>query len=159
LRVDQDNGAKLIDPRGEMLDPSWEVYASTVANAETASDLVQAIADLVSAQKIDLSKPSSVICGRDTRPSGNELNEALQLGVQAMGGEHAELVDLGIVTTPCVHYAVKARNLDGDERKAYGEPTLDGYLSKMAIAFNQLMVSTFGQILQKMDIEVALEIK
>jgi phosphoacetylglucosamine mutase len=57
-----------------------------------------------------------------------------------MGQENVELVDLGIVTTPCVHYAVKSRNLKGEERKAYGEPTLGGYLSKIADAFNQLMV-------------------
>jgi phosphoacetylglucosamine mutase len=137
----QDNGAKLIDPRGEMLDPTWEAYATTVANAETASDLLKALTQLVDSLKIDLAKPSSVIYGRDTRPSGHELNDALQTGIKAMGQDDVELVDLGIVTTPCVHYAVKSRNLKGEERKAYGEPTLEGYLSKIADAFNQLMVS------------------
>lgn len=124
-----------------MLDPTWEAHATTVANAETASDLLKALSQLVDVLKIDMTKPSSVICGRDTRPSGQELNDALHTGVKAMGQDSVELVDLGIVTTPCVHYAVKARNLKGKEREAYGEPTQEGYLNKIANAFNQLMVS------------------
>ena len=131
---------KLIDPRGEMLDPTWEAHASVVANADGPTELLKALSQLISNANIDLSSPSSVICGRDTRPSGEELNEAFHLGVNAMGGEAVKLVDLGIVTTPCVHYAVKARNLQGEERKMYGEPTLEGYLHKIAAAFNQLMV-------------------
>jgi len=123
-----------------MLDPTWEAHASVVANADGPAELLRALTQLISNANIDLSIHSSVICGRDTRPSGEELNEAFHLGVNAMGGKTVELVDLGIVTTPCVHYAVKARNLEGEERKMYGEPTLEGYLNKIAAAFNQLMV-------------------
>ena len=128
-----------------MLDPTWEAYATTVANAETATELLKALSQLVDSLKIDLAKPSSIICGRDTRPSGQELNDALKAGIKAMGQDSVQLVDLGIVTTPCVHYAVKAKNLKGEERQAYGEPTLEGYLSKIADAFNQLMASLASQ--------------
>jgi phosphoacetylglucosamine mutase len=31
---EQDNGVKLIDPQGEMLDPAWEVYANNLSILE-----------------------------------------------------------------------------------------------------------------------------
>jgi phosphoacetylglucosamine mutase len=123
-----------------MLDPTWESHATALANSETTSEMIKSLIGLIAALSIDLAKPCSVIFGRDTRPSGEGLKEALVAGLEAMGAGEAELVDLGVVTTPCVHYAVKARNLKGEERKLYGEPTLEGYLGKMAGAFNKLMV-------------------
>ena len=31
---EDDNGVKLIDPRGEMLDPAWEIYANELSKLE-----------------------------------------------------------------------------------------------------------------------------
>ncbi len=144
----QDNGAKLIDPRGEMLESAWEAHATTLSNAETTADLLSALATLITVLKIDLSKPSSVVYGRDTRPSGKGLVEALEAGLQSMQtglknevGEALEKWDnRGVVTTPVLHYIVRGLNLKEDERKDYGETTFDGYIEKMADSFNKLMV-------------------
>ncbi|GAO47336.1 hypothetical protein G7K_1544-t1 [Saitoella complicata NRRL Y-17804] len=38
----EDNGVKLVDPQGEMLEGSWEAYATLLANAQTDNELVEA---------------------------------------------------------------------------------------------------------------------
>ena len=50
-----------------------------------------------------------VAVGRDTRPSGPALLDALTAGVQALG-PHASIIDLGLRTTPELHFAVDAIN-------------------------------------------------
>ncbi len=60
----KDNGVKLVDPRGEMLEASWEAHASTLANAATTDDLIEAIEVFVRSARIDLSKPARVVYQR-----------------------------------------------------------------------------------------------
>ena len=48
------------------------------------------------------------------------------------------MVDLGVTTTPVLHYVVKATN---DKSGEYGVPTEGGYMEKMSGAFKTLMVS------------------
>jgi phosphoacetylglucosamine mutase len=110
--------------------------------------LLSALTTFITALKIDLSKPSCVVYGRDTRPSGPELVQALEAGLQSMrtglqaeSGAHLERWDdRGVVTTPVLHYIVRGLNLSGKSREEYGEPTFEGYLHKMADSFCKLMV-------------------
>lgn len=61
-----DNGIKLIDPHGEMLEQSWEDLATKLANAE--NEQVNSIIDeIVQTKNIDLKYPAFVFIGRDTR--------------------------------------------------------------------------------------------
>jgi phosphoacetylglucosamine mutase len=143
-----DNGAKLVDPRGEMLEASWEQHASLLANAETTSDLLKAITGLIPELKIDMSKPSRVVFGRDTRPSGEKLVKALQAGLEAMGCDEPK--DMGITTTPCLHYMVKGSNLKQEAQIKYGAPSEQGYVQKLATAFTKLMVSS------KLDVQALI---
>lgn len=146
-----DNGVKLIDPRGEMLEASWETYATKVCNAASSDELVEVLQHLVQSLHIDLSVKPRVIFGRDTRPSGEELSTALAKGLGAMGlseetigygkGEQAGTSDKGVVTTPILHYLVRCENTVGKgELEAYGTPTIQGYYEKMANAFKKLTV-------------------
>jgi len=134
---EEDNGVKLVDPRGEMLEASWEAHASTLANAATTDDLIEAIEVFVRSARIDLSKPARVVYGRDTRPSGPALVAALQDGLAAIG---AETRDAGIVTTPILHYFVRAINTKGT-KDAYGDDSEDAYYDKLSSAFKRLVVS------------------
>lgn len=118
-----------------MLESSWEQHATTLANASTSSDVLKALTSIAQATKIDISKPSSVVFGRDTRPSGEALVKALEEGLKAM--KCGEIVDLGIVTTPCVHYVVKTKN--SKSSSSTDEPTERGYYVKMVNAFQTLM--------------------
>lgn len=61
-----DNGVKVIDPHGEMLEHSWEKLATQLAN--TNDDQLEAsIQKIAEDEDIDLSQPSIVFIGQDTR--------------------------------------------------------------------------------------------
>ncbi|KAH7916399.1 phosphoacetylglucosamine mutase, partial [Hygrophoropsis aurantiaca] len=130
-----DNGVKLVDPRGEMLESAWEGHATVLANAPTTDALLSALDEFIKTCKIDLSKPARVVFARDTRPSGPKLIEALVDGLKAIGAEYR---DAGVTTTPVLHYLVRAINTKGT-KEAYGEDTEDGYLTKLSDAFKKLI--------------------
>ncbi|KAL1748449.1 hypothetical protein HDZ31DRAFT_29658 [Schizophyllum fasciatum] len=127
-----DNGVKLVDPYGEMLEASWEVYATKLANAP---DLVAALEEVVRDAEIDLSRPSRVVYARDTRPSGAALVASLEDGFKAVG---AEARNAGVVTTPILHYLVRAINTKGT-KNSYGDDSEKGYFEKMTGAFKKLV--------------------
>lgn len=62
-----DNGVKLVDPMGEMLDGSWEVLATELANAPDDQEVCAVLINIVSEHNIDLSCTPCVFVGRDTR--------------------------------------------------------------------------------------------
>ncbi|RPA72714.1 Phosphoacetylglucosamine mutase [Ascobolus immersus RN42] len=128
----EDNGVKLVDPMGEMLEGSWEKYGTQLANAETEDDLVEAFAQICEEQKINNETAANVVYARDTRPSGPLLVRALESGLSAVG---ANSVDYNILTTPQLHYIVRCLNSDG----LYGTPSEAGYYEKLATAFIKLM--------------------
>ncbi len=126
-----------------MLDPSWESYATTLSNATTDDALLSALQAVIIAFRIDLSKPSHVVYGRDTRPTGPELVTALEAGLGAMTGPEKRETweNKGVLTTPVLHYIVRGLNCEEREMAAYGAPNLEGYLDKTAEAFCKLMVN------------------
>ncbi|GJE87681.1 phosphoacetylglucosamine mutase [Phanerochaete sordida] len=130
-----DNGVKLVDPRGEMLEASWETHATTLANAPDVDALIEALESLVKTLKIDLSKPARVVFARDTRPSGPALVGALEDGLKAL---NVEARNAGVTTTPILHYLVRAINTKGT-KDAYGDDSVDGYMQKLSTAFKKLV--------------------
>lgn len=131
----QDNGVKLVDPAGEMLEQSWEAHATKLANCATTAELVAAYESIANALRINVQSPASVVYARDTRPSGPPLIKALETGLGAYG-DLVKVNDLGVTTTPILHYVVKATN---DKTGLYGVPTIDGYHVKLAAAFKTLI--------------------
>lgn len=140
----QDNGLKAVDPRGEMLESSWEPHCTAAANASTTSELISVLETLISVAKIDLAAPATVIYGHDTRPTCPALVRAIAEGLAVMG---ANVVDAGLMTTPQLHYLVRAHNTKGTEDE-YGEATEEGYYKKLATAFIKLVVSSSLSIRQ-----------
>ncbi|QRV76511.1 phosphoglucomutase/phosphomannomutase, alpha/beta/alpha domain protein [Ceratobasidium sp. AG-Ba] len=134
---EHDNGVKLIDPRGEMLEAAWEGYATALANAPSTEEFIEGCDHLVNSLKIDLTKPSHVLYARDTRPSGPALIKALEDGLSAVGAVGR---NEGIQTTPVVHYLVRCINTKGTPEE-YGEDTEEGYYKKLADAFRKLMTN------------------
>ncbi|KAG9292119.1 hypothetical protein G9A89_005263 [Geosiphon pyriformis] len=128
---EEDNGVKLVDPRGEMLEQAWEDYATQLANSTSADALVDVVKNIIAVNDIEPSENAIVVYARDTRPSGPKLVEALEDGLKAAG---AQLIDFGIKTTPQLHYFVRAYNTRGTP-DSYGESTEDGYYKKLATAY------------------------
>ncbi|KAK0436652.1 phosphoacetylglucosamine mutase [Desarmillaria tabescens] len=129
---EDDNGVKIVDPRGEMLEASWEGHATVLSNA---TDFVEALEAFVQTAKIDLAKPSRVVYARDTRPSGPALVAALEDGFKSIG---ADARNAGVTTTPILHYLVRAINTKGTE-DSYGVDSEEGYFKKLSGAFKKLI--------------------
>lgn len=126
-----DNGVKIVDPMGEMLEQEWEAHATRLVNCPSDQDLLDTYKALATQLKVDLNAPARVIYGRDTRPSGHSLVAALADALQATG---AEFTDYKILTTPQLHYLVRCTNTEGTP-KAYGVVSEIGYYEKLADAF------------------------
>src|SRR5436305_1692472 len=92
----EDNGVKLVDPMGEMLENSWEAYTTTLANTPDA-EVANVYHKLETELKINPETLARVIYARDTRASGPKLVAALVDGLQASG---AEYTDYKLLTTP-----------------------------------------------------------
>lgn len=126
-----DNGVKVVDPQGDMLEQDWEVHATSLVNCKTHDELLSTYKELASKLKIDLSSPGRVIYGRDTRPSGHGLAVALS---DALAAIDVEANDYKILTTPQLHYLVRSFNTQGTPQ-AYGTVSEIGYYEKFADAF------------------------
>ncbi|KLO17033.1 phosphoacetylglucosamine mutase [Schizopora paradoxa] len=132
---EHDNGVKLVDPRGEMLEAAWEIHATTLANAQTSQEFVQTVQTLISAANIDITKPANVVYARDTRPTGPALVAALELGLKAIGAQGR---NEGVQTTPVLHYFVRCINSKGT-KDSYGDDSVDGYMKKLSESFKSLV--------------------
>ncbi|CAK7356207.1 unnamed protein product [Dovyalis caffra] len=107
-----DNGVKIADPSGGLLSQEWEPFADAIANAPTPQHLIQLIDEFVKKENIEFDgvRSAEILLGRDTRPSGESLLEAAKQGVCSIVGATAS--DMGILTTPQLHWMVRARNKD-----------------------------------------------
>lgn len=127
---EEDNGVKMVDPAGEMLEASWEIIATNIANVKD-SELTAALQQLVVEHNIDNSIDALVILGRDTRKSSQKLSEAAIAGIKAMEGK---VNDFEVVTTPQLHYLVLCTNT----KERYGKASVEGYYNKFCLAFKEV---------------------
>lgn len=128
----QDNGVKVVDPLGLMLESKWEEYATTLANSsheELLKNVLKISADL----KIDLSSKSSIAIARDSRESSPRLSQSTIDGFNSV--PNTTYIDYGLFTTPQLHYLTRTTN-----DPAYGEASEVGYYEKIAKAFKEIFV-------------------
>lgn len=146
---EEDNGVKVVDPSGEMLESSWENIATKLANVEDNA-VVTTLQQMIKEQNIATNFPASVIIGRDTRESSPSLSQAAIDGIKAMNGF---VKDLGVVTTPQLHYVVACTNTKG----AYGVPTIEGYYEKISKAFKTVVgdKKNNGKYFAKLQLDAA----
>ncbi|KAF2274158.1 Phosphoacetylglucosamine mutase [Westerdykella ornata] len=130
-----DNGVKLVEPLGNMLQEEWEVLSTTMANKATPEDVSQYYRDIAKTHRIDLATPARVVVARDTRASGARLLGCLVDGLKAAGADYK---DFGFLTTPQLHYMVRCLNTEGTPN-AYGSPTEKGYYEKFGAAFKNAL--------------------
>ena len=125
-----DNGLKLVDPSGEMLESAWEKIATDLVNVND-SNLVPTLRKVIKDEGINETAPATIILGKDTRRSSLWLADAAIEGINAC---NATLKDFGVVTTPQLHYLVVAVNTNG----RYGDSSLSGYYQKLTTAFKKI---------------------
>ena len=88
----QDNGVKLIDPLGEMLEADWEKYATELANTDDVEQCLRGLVEKVKTK--EWNAVGNVAIAKDTRPSGEDLAKAVIDGVEAFGGKFNDLGEL-----------------------------------------------------------------
>ncbi|KAK6455392.1 Phosphoacetylglucosamine mutase [Scheffersomyces xylosifermentans] len=140
----EDNGVKVVDPLGSMLESSWEAYATTLANSRH-EELPANITKLAEELGIDFETPANVIIARDSRESSPALSDATIDGFKSI--PNTKFHDYGLFTTPQLHYLTRTLN-----DPAYGEPSEKGYYAKMAAAFKSIYKLTGKN--QKIDITI-----
>lgn len=137
---EQDNGCKLVDPLGDMLEEKWEVYATQLVNSNDLKGILKNLAENEFKQFIDKydsenlkssNYKANVVVAHDTRPSCPLLLDAFQTGVADLNGC---LKNYGLLSTPQLHYMVRCINTDS----AYGQPDETGYYKKLSLAFNNI---------------------
>lgn len=110
---ENDNGMKLADSNGGMLDADWEKHAVSLANAPSSK---QALILIKTLQKYAVGKhggsdgklPKMVVhVGRDTRSHSPALAQLTMNAALAMG---ATVIDHGEVSTPMLHHFVMHAN-------------------------------------------------
>merc|ERR1719193_1801693 len=126
-----DNGVKMIDPNGGMLDESWESITTKLANLRH-SEVPMFYNSLITEHvNEDLrEKIGKVMVGMDTRPHSKELLDLVMIGAEICG---ASVVNLGVVTTPQLHYLVAKAN---SEKNFAQRP--ERYIEEVSSAFLRL---------------------
>ena len=135
---EEDNGIKISDPDGGVLEMSWEKYAQKLANVD-ASEVTSCLQYICKEENISLNITEeqqlngipSVFVGRDTRKSGVLL---AKLAREAAILLKANVLDFGLLTTPQLHHSVRMFN-----RKQQKWMFEEGYFSKYAEAFATLI--------------------
>ncbi|KAI0136503.1 hypothetical protein BJ170DRAFT_677375 [Xylariales sp. AK1849] len=131
----KDNGVKIVDPMGDMLEQEWEVFATDLVNCSSHEDLADTFFKLAEKLNIDLKSQGKVVAGRDTRPSGITLVQAL---ADACAATNTSYTDYKILTTPQLHYLTRCVNTEGLPN-SYGEVSEAGYYKKLNNAFERAM--------------------
>ncbi|EEY19925.1 conserved hypothetical protein [Verticillium alfalfae VaMs.102] len=90
----EDNGVKVVDPQGDMLEQDWEAHATQLVNSKSHEALLETYKELAAKLKIDLSATGRVVFGRDTRPSGHKLAIALADSLDATDIQSVDSVAL-----------------------------------------------------------------
>ena len=144
-----DNGVKLIDYTGGMLDMSWEGPATVLANAPVG-DIASLVGEMLvkQARRAGADEPGGrlpaplVIIGRDTRPSSASLAALAVKGAAALA---ASVVDYGVVTTPQLHWAVGTINArlaaPASPSAGVSVPALSEYFAQLAGSFARVTAS------------------
>jgi phosphoacetylglucosamine mutase len=127
---EDDNGLKLIDFTGDMINEEFEQYAIQLASCQSFDDLKLTLNTIINECNIDITKYNGyVLIGQDTRTSGEHLVNLCKEAIIAIGGQYT---CIGKVTTPELHYAVATSNANNIHKKKLT------YVDNLMSAFKKL---------------------
>lgn len=137
---EHDNGVKLIDITGEMIDAEWETYADALAKLQHPRHVAQFVTHFMREHHItnEMLHHARVIIGYDTRQSSVPLFKCCTSGVQLMG---ATVIDMGLTTTPELQFYVQTQI---SHFLISLIPLLD-YCDALIYNFNELLFQVRGQ--------------
>ena len=133
-----------------MLCQDWEPYAERLANTND-EQLWDVVTEIAKAEKIQFtSQASLVVVGMDTRPHSEMLKQCIKEGVAAFNGT---VHDLGIVTTPQLHFIVQHTNRENDKSKGVLE--LKTYYEVMSQFYLELIATSTSKPVSKIIIDAS----
>jgi phosphoacetylglucosamine mutase len=136
-----DNGIKIVDVDGGMLSQQWEPLAVELTNCKVA-DFVSVCSRVIVDNNLNMTNNANtvVLIGRDTRPHSAGFHECMKQGVELVGGL---CEDLGEVTTPMLHFAVRDLNQSGyhtNEHHPFQAGEWTGrYFDCLAVGYHRLI--------------------
>ncbi|EEB05951.1 phosphoacetylglucosamine mutase [Schizosaccharomyces japonicus yFS275] len=131
----RDNGVKITNTLSEAVASKWNSFLNQIVNADSADELTMCLYRLFEKTGIELNTMPHTVVARDTRPSSPQCVDAI---LDAFKVCKAAYEDFGLLTTPQLHYIVKAyHTLDTPE--SIGTPTERGYYEKLARGFLSMM--------------------
>jgi phosphoacetylglucosamine mutase len=150
-----DNGIKIVDTNGGMLVRSWEIYAAQIANCVEGQEIVEVLRRVVAEESTSDATNNAtaggvvVHVGRDTRPSGVVLNDALFAGVALITDALVSTpsvspfcVEHGVITTPILHAMVYFHNNEAAAQSTFAyhvtPPKESAYYQLVAESFEKL---------------------
>lgn len=129
----QDNGVKF-SGSGSGIDEEFEVFAEEFVNAKKPVDYFNQLCQKFHVDLLDSSAFSRccVYCGTDTRKTSPFLYGCVKAAVEFLG---ARVVDLGIATTPQVHFVVQTAN----QRNLREAVTVEEYYKHFSQQFSEFL--------------------
>ena len=119
-----------------MLVPAWEDHATAAANAASAGELSEVLNRVIQQEAVKPCDNAAVVLAGDTRESTAALMQAARDGVQLTG---AEVMDIGICTTPMLHYQVVRTN----------DSQLEEYYQRLVNGFKRLTTGAWQRHLRR----------
>ncbi|EHY64889.1 hypothetical protein NERG_01945 [Nematocida ausubeli] len=135
-----DNGIKYVDYNGNMVDSECEELSNKIVNGS----------DDVVAEEISkiMGVRSTVVISRDTRESGPEMINLCEKAAQALGPEHM-LVDMGVLTTPQIHFLVREMSMQNARNEHINEKSLfSDHLNEMLTTYYK-RIESFSSIAKR----------
>lgn len=131
---------KIVDHTGGMLAASWEVIAERLVNLTSPEEFSQQLEVLYKEKGIgaDASRRGVVLVARDTRPHSEALMRLACRGVELAGGAAH---DIGIATTPQLHYAVERFNRGAPADVIAINELLSDYYTTLCGGFEELIAT------------------
>lgn len=134
-----DNGVKLVNPHGHMMNAEDEALARELMQADDLCTVVSKLWQSVKENK------SRVVIGYDTRVHSSRLASLVEEAVKSLGGH---IVNLGLVSTPVVHWVVRDMNVNNVPADITPSIITDRYFAYYIDAisnFRQLVTEGEGQ--------------
>ena len=131
----EDNGCKIADINGGMLSSEWEPIAEELINTDNLLSCLEKHFSDININNNSM-KPK-IILGYDTRESSERLAAEARQGILLAGGD---VIELGLVTTPQLHFATKyANDNNSNNNKLIGSILLDAYYDTISSGYHTLM--------------------
>lgn len=134
----EDNGVKIIDKNGAMIDRSWE---DPFTDAVNSKDLVNFLKNLISEKNIAFNDKARVAVACDTRTSSPKLVKALKAGVEAMG---VKVKDFGELSTPQLHFLVWWAN-----KENYSHEDIDNMTEEVYYDYYRKNLQEYFRLIEK----------